>query len=195
MLFSATLNATVKNLAWEYTIEAKEITIEAENVTVDEIDPAPLPRVEQTKKNAAAPWPPQERKPRKPDRVLQYQAHERNRPRSGSRSTATKPTSSSATCPRPKRLQVIDSFKSGSLKMLVATDVAARGIDVDSLAMVINYDLPNEAENYVHRIGRTARAGKTGKAYSFCSEQDVYNLPAIEKYCESKLPTCVSRRG
>ena len=75
--------------------------------------------------------------------------------------------------------------------MLVATDVAARGIDVDSLAMVINYDLPNEAENYVHRIGRTARAGKTGKAYSFCSEQDVYNLPAIEKYIENKIPTCV----
>ncbi|HNY22303.1 MAG TPA: helicase-related protein, partial [Treponemataceae bacterium] len=56
---------------------------------------------------------------------------------------------------------------------------------------VINYDLPNEAENYVHRIGRTARAGKTGKAYSFCSEQDVYNLPAIEKYIENKIPTCV----
>ena len=75
--------------------------------------------------------------------------------------------------------------------MLVATDVAARGIDVNSLAMVINYDLPNEAENYVHRIGRTARAGKTGKAYSFCSEQDVYNLPAIEKYIENKVPSCV----
>ena len=70
--------------------------------------------------------------------------------------------------PQSKRLQVIDSFKSGSLRCLVATDVAARGIDVDDLAMVINYDLPNEAENYVHRIGRTARAGKTGKAFSFC---------------------------
>ncbi|MBQ1711508.1 MAG: RNA helicase, partial [Treponema sp.] len=70
--------------------------------------------------------------------------------------------------------------------------VAARGIDVDDLAMVINYDLPVEAENYVHRIGRTARAGKSGKAYTFCSEQDVYNLPAIERYIEMSIPATVA---
>ena len=87
--------------------------------------------------------------------------------------------------PQATRLKVLNSFKEGKLSCLVATDVAARGIDVNDLAMVINYDLPNESENYVHRIGRTARAGKSGKAYTFCSEQDVYNLPAIEKYIES----------
>ena len=59
-----------------------------------------------------------------------------------------------------KRLKIIESIKSGKLKYLVATDVAARGLHVDDLEMVINYDLPNDAENYVHRIGRTARAGK-----------------------------------
>ena len=74
----------------------------------------------------------------------------------------------------------------------MATDVAARGIDIDDLAMVINYDLPIEAENYVHRIGRTARAGKSGKAYTFCSEQDVYNLPAIERYIEMSIPATVA---
>ena len=58
--------------------------------------------------------------------------------------------------------------------------------------MVVNYDLPNESENYVHRIGRTARAGKTGKAYTFCSEQDVYNLPAIERYIEMQIPSRVA---
>ena len=58
--------------------------------------------------------------------------------------------------------------------------------------MVINYDLPVEAENYVHRIGRTARAGKSGKAYTFCSEQDVYNLPAIERYIEMQIPATVA---
>ena len=83
-------------------------------------------------------------------------------------------------------------FKAGEIKILVATDVAARGIDVDDLAMVINYDLPVEAENYVHRIGRTARAGKSGKAYTFCSEQDVYNLPAIERYIEMQIPATVA---
>ena len=93
--------------------------------------------------------------------------------------------------PQPKRLSIIDSFKAGKLSCLVATDVAARGIDVNDLAMVINYDLPNEAENYVHRIGRTARAGKTGAAYSLCSEQDVYNLPDIEKYIEAKIPVVI----
>ena len=94
--------------------------------------------------------------------------------------------------PQSKRLQIIDSFKKGTLKCLVATDVAARGIDVDNLAMVVNFDLPNEAENYVHRIGRTARAGKSGKAYTFCSEQDVYSLPPIERYIEMQIPSEVA---
>ena len=94
--------------------------------------------------------------------------------------------------PQSKRLAILNKFKAGEIKILVATDVAARGIDVDDLAMVINYDLPVEAENYVHRIGRTARAGKSGKAYTFCSEQDVYNLPAIERYIEMQIPATVA---
>jgi ATP-dependent RNA helicase RhlB len=88
-----------------------------------------------------------------------------------------------------KRLKVIDDLKAGKIKTLVATDVAARGLDIESLAMVINYDLPVESENYVHRIGRTARAGKTGKAVTLASEQDVYELPAIERYIGKKIPS------
>jgi ATP-dependent RNA helicase RhlB len=88
-----------------------------------------------------------------------------------------------------KRLKVIDDLKAGKIKTLVATDVAARGLDIESLAMVINYDLPVEAENYVHRIGRTARAGKTGKTIALASEQDVYELPAIERYIGKKIPS------
>ena len=61
--------------------------------------------------------------------------------------------------------------------------------------MVINYDLPNEAENYVHRIGRTARAGKSGKAYTFCSEQDVYSLPPIERYIGRQIPSQVAEES
>jgi ATP-dependent RNA helicase RhlB len=84
---------------------------------------------------------------------------------------------------------VIDDVKAGKIKILVATDVAARGLDIDNLSMVINYDLPVESENYVHRIGRTARAGKTGKAITLASEQDVYELPGIERYIGKKIPS------
>jgi ATP-dependent RNA helicase RhlB len=91
--------------------------------------------------------------------------------------------------PQSKRLKIIDDVKAGKIKTLVATDVAARGLDIESLAMVINYDLPVEAENYVHRIGRTARAGKTGRAITLASEQDVYELPAIERYIGKKIPS------
>jgi ATP-dependent RNA helicase RhlB len=189
MLFSATLNATVKNLAWEYTIEAKEITIEAENVTVDEIDQLLFHVSSNEKMRLLLGL----LKKETPESLIVFCNTKRMSEIVAKRLKINGYEADFiiGDLPQAKRLQVIDSFKSGSLKMLVATDVAARGIDVDSLAMVINYDLPNEAENYVHRIGRTARAGKTGKAYSFCSEQDVYNLPAIEKYCESKIPTCV----
>jgi len=189
MLFSATLNNWVKNLAWEYTIEAKEITIEAENVTVDEIDQLLFHVSSNEKMKLLLGL----IKKENPESLIVFCNTKRMSEIVSKRLKINGFESEFliGDLPQSKRLQVIDSFKSGSLRMLVATDVAARGIDVDSLAMVINYDLPNEAENYVHRIGRTARAGKTGKAYSFCSEQDVYNLPAIEKYCESKIPSCV----
>ena len=189
MLFSATLNATVKNLAWEYTVEAKEITIAAENVTVDEIDQMLFHVSSDQKMKLLLGL----IKKENPESLIVFCNTKRMSEVVAKRLQINGYEADFiiGDLPQSKRLQVINSFKSGSLKMLVATDVAARGIDVDSLSMVINYDLPNEAENYVHRVGRTARAGKTGKAYSFCSEQDVYNLPAIEKYCEGKIPSCV----
>lgn len=189
MLFSATLNTWVKNLAWEYTIDAKEITIDADNVTVDEIN--------QKLFHVAA--------DQKMSLLLGILRNEK--PENTIIFCNTKKTTEIVAkrlringyatefligdLPQPKRLHIIDSFKAGKLTCLVATDVAARGIDINDLAMVINYDLPNEAENYVHRIGRTARAGKTGAAYSLCSEQDVYNLPDIEKYIEAKIPVVI----
>ncbi len=189
MLFSATLNNWVKNLAWEYTIEAKEITIEAENVTVDMIDQMLFHVSSDEKMKLLLGLIARE----KPESLIVFCNTKRMSEVVSKRLKLNGIESEFiiGDLPQSKRLQVIDSFKAGSLRCLVATDVAARGIDVDDLAMVINYDLPNEAENYVHRIGRTARAGKSGKAFSFCSEQDVYNLPAIEKYCEMKIPSGV----
>lgn len=86
-----------------------------------------------------------------------------------------------------KRQKIIDGMKSGTLNILVATDVAARGLHIEDVTHVINYDLPDDAANYVHRIGRTARAGKTGQALSLACEDHVLNLPEIEKYIEKKL--------
>lgn len=85
------------------------------------------------------------------------------------------------------RQRALEAFKNGEIRVLVATDIAARGIDVDNISHVINYDLPNEPESYVHRIGRTARAGTNGAAFSFCDETEGHLLSNIEKVIKFKL--------
>lgn len=90
--------------------------------------------------------------------------------------------------PQKKRIEVIDGLKSGRVPILVATNVAARGLHVDDLDLVINYDIPEDCEDYVHRIGRTARVGKDGKAISIACEDYVYALESIEKYVGMKIP-------
>ena len=189
MLFSATLNTWVKNLAWEYTIDAKEITIDADNVTVDEINQKLFHVAAEQKMSLLLGILRNE----KPENTIIFCNTKKTTEIVAKRLRINGYATEFliGDLPQPKRLHIIDSFKAGKLTCLVATDVAARGIDINDLAMVINYDLPNEAENYVHRIGRTARAGKTGAAYSLCSEQDVYNLPDIEKYIEAKIPVVI----
>ena len=90
--------------------------------------------------------------------------------------------------PQRQRFQLMERFKNGQIKILVATDVASRGIHVEDISHVINYDLPQEAENYIHRIGRTARAGKTGRAISLACEDYVTHLESIETMLGHKLP-------
>ncbi len=85
------------------------------------------------------------------------------------------------------RQRALGNFKSGETKVLVATDIAARGIDVDDLSHVVNYDLPNISETYVHRIGRTGRAGASGIAISFCNEEEKAYLRDIEKLINQKI--------
>jgi ATP-dependent RNA helicase RhlB len=190
MLFSATLNTWVKNLAWEYTKTPFEIEIAPETITVEE--------VEQLLYHVSS-----EDKMRLLLGIL-----ERERPESAIIFCNTKRYTEiiakrlsingykvefiMGDLPQSKRLKIIEEVKAGKTRFLVATDVAARGLDIEGLALVVNYDLPIEAENYVHRIGRTARAGKTGKAVSFASEQDVYELAAIEKYIEIKIPSKIA---
>jgi ATP-dependent RNA helicase RhlB len=187
MLFSATLNAWVKNLAWEYTKAPYEIEIAPEIVTVEEVEQI-LYHVPSNDKMR-----------------LLMGIMRRENPESAIIFCNTKRYAEITAkrmrlngyeaefiigdLPQVKRLKIIDDIKAGKLRYLVATDVAARGLDIEGLALVVNYDLPNEAENYVHRIGRTARAGKTGKAISMASDQDVYELPSIEKYIGKKIPS------
>lgn len=89
--------------------------------------------------------------------------------------------------PQDKRMKVLSRFRSGTLSMLIATDVASRGLHIDGITHVINYDLPQDAEDYVHRIGRTARAGAEGKAISLACEDYVFSLPDIEEYIKKKI--------
>jgi ATP-dependent RNA helicase DeaD len=86
-----------------------------------------------------------------------------------------------------QRDRVMQKFKKGNIDILVATDVAARGIDVGGVEAVFNYDIPNDNEYYVHRIGRTGRAGKTGKAFSFVSGREIYQLRDIQRYAKTKI--------
>lgn len=89
-----------------------------------------------------------------------------------------------------KRMRILDDFTKGKLHLLVATDVASRGLHIDGVTHVFNYDLPEDVENYVHRIGRTARAGAKGTAISFSCERFCFGLPDIESYISRQIPLC-----
>jgi len=88
-----------------------------------------------------------------------------------------------------KRIRLLEDLKQGKIDVLIATDVAARGLHINGVTHVFNYDLPDDPEDYVHRIGRTARAGAEGDAISFAGEDNAFNLPAIEEYIGNTIPT------
>lgn len=89
--------------------------------------------------------------------------------------------------PQLKRITTLEAFKAGKIKILIATDVAGRGLHIDNVSHVVNFNLPEDAEDYVHRIGRTGRAGQSGISISFACEDDSFNIPNIEKYLGEKL--------
>lgn len=186
MLFSATLSTKVMNLAWEYMNNPVTVEIESESITVNEINQS-LFHVSTSEKMS-----------------LLLGVLKKENPSSAIIFTNTKYAAVELTerlkvngydvhyimgdLPQRKRLAVINKVKSGEVKFLVATDVAARGLHVNDLDMVVNYDIPEDFENYVHRIGRTARAGKSGRAVTFACEKFVYGLEAIEKFINMKIP-------
>jgi ATP-dependent RNA helicase RhlB len=94
----------------------------------------------------------------------------------------------SGAVPQKKRLRILEEFRTGKIKIVVATDVAGRGLHVKDIGLVVNYEFPYEAEDYVHRIGRTGRAGVAGTAISFACEDESFIIPDIEKYIGNPLP-------
>jgi ATP-dependent RNA helicase RhlB len=186
LLFSATLSHRVQELAYEHMNNPVHVDVEPEKVTADRVrqllyhtaNEEKIPLLigllshgdslrsivfVNTKRNA--------------DRVWSYLE-----------GNGFKCAVLSGDVPQKKRQRLLKEFQEGKLPVLIATDVAARGLHIPDVSHVFNYDLPQEAEDYVHRIGRTARVGKDGDAISFACENFVYSLPEIEAYIGHKIP-------
>jgi len=186
MLFSATLSGKVRDLAAEYMTDPAEVEVAPEQVTVQTVTQVlyHVDRDEKMKLLLGI------LKKENPGSALIF-----TNMKTRAMEVARRLTHNGFVCeyiigdlPQSKRLSIINAMKSGELHILVATDVAARGLHINDLDLVVNYDLPEDPEAYVHRIGRTARAGKTGKAITIVCERYVYGLEAIESLVNVKIP-------
>ena len=186
MLSSATLDGRVRNLAWRDMSKPAEIAIKPERVTVDTVTQSLYHVTKRQKLSLLLGLLEQE----KPDSALIFTntKHAAEQVARRLRMNDHDAEFIIGDLPQKKRLKLIDQLKEGNLPILVATDVAARGLHVEDLDLVVNYDLPEHTENYVHRIGRTARAGKRGKAISLVCEEFVYGLQAIEEFTRTSIP-------
>ena len=185
LLFSATFSEDIFNLSQQWTFDPVRVEIEPENIATDSVDQKVyLVSSEQRYRVLNNLLRTQEASSviifaNRRDQVRKL--HERLR-RSGISCGIL-----SGEVPQNKRTRTLEQFKQGELKVLVATDVAGRGIHVEGVSHVINYNLPEDPEDYVHRIGRTGRAGATGISISFASEDDAFLLPDIEILLGHKL--------
>lgn len=185
MLFSATFSQRVMELAYEHMNNPEFVKIETDKITVD--------RVRQTIYHTA-----NEEKIPLLVGLLRKMDASRSLVFTNMKSTAEKVQAwldangfhaavLSGDVPQQKRQRLLEEFSQGRLPVLVATDVAARGLHIPEVSHVFNFDLPQDAEDYVHRIGRTARAGADGDAISFACESHAYSLMDIEKYIDHKI--------
>ena len=187
MLFSATLSHRVLELAYDHMNSPEKVTAETETVTAD--------RVRQVVYFPAK----EEKQPLLINLLSRIDAH-RSIVFVNTKIAAEKVTRAlerhgftvatlSGDVPQAKRERLLAKFQKGEIEILVATDVAARGLHISAVSHVFNYDLPHDAEDYVHRIGRTARLGAEGDAISFACDLYAMGLPDIEAYIEQKIPT------
>ncbi|SFF63069.1 ATP-dependent RNA helicase RhlB [Fontimonas thermophila] len=185
-LFSATLSHRVLELAYEHMNNPQRIAIEPEQVTADKIRQAMIHVANDEKLPLLVGL----LRSRSTVRTLIFvnTKREAETVERGLRANGFEARVLSGDVSQGKRLRLLEEFKAGRLPVLVATDVAARGLHIPGVDLVVNYDLPQDPEDYVHRIGRTARAGASGDAISLCCETWVYSLPEIEKYIGMRIP-------
>ena len=186
LLFSATLSHRVQELAYEHMNNPVHIDVEPEKVTADRVrqvlyhtsNEDKIPLLIGLLSNGD------------PRRSIVFVNTKRSAERVWSylEGNGFKCAVLSGDVPQTKRQRLLKEFQEGKLPVLIATDVAARGLHVPDVSHVFNYDLPQDAEDYVHRIGRTARVGKDGDAISFACENFVYSLPEIEAFIGHKIP-------
>ena len=186
MLFSATLSYRVMELAYEHMNLPEKISITPEKVTVEQVEQV----LYHVGKHEKIPLLLGILKKEEPDRAIIFVNTRRAAEMVVERLNRNnwKAQAITGEIEQKKRLRILAEFKEGKLPILVATDVASRGIHVESVTHVINYDLPQDAEDYVHRIGRTGRAGLNGRAVSLADEEYVYSLEEIEKFIGQKIP-------
>lgn len=190
LLLSATLSHKVMELAYEFTDNPEKIMIEPEQVTAERVEQL-LFHVSRREKMALLFG--LLKKEAQFKKVLHFvnTKIEGERLERDLEANGYKVGLLSGDVPQKKRMRILEQFKEGTIGHLVATDVASRGIHIDAVDLVVNYDLPQDAEDYVHRIGRTARAGSFGHAISLADEELVHHLPEIEAYIGAKIPSCV----
>ena len=187
LMYSATLNQRVLELAYEHMNEPETVRIEPDKLTVDKVtqvvffpsneEKAPLliKLLRTMEAIRTMVFVNTKRQAEDLSRLLQH---------NGIAAAAI-----SGDVPQKKRIRMLRDFQSGELPVLIATDVASRGLHVPDVSHVVNYDLPQDPEDYVHRIGRTARAGASGDAVSFACETFAFTLPEIEAFLGHRIPT------
>jgi ATP-dependent RNA helicase RhlB len=186
LMFSATFPLKVTELAYEHMNDAETVRIEEEQMTTDRVTqvvyyPAnreKLPLLVKLLENMED----------KHVMVFINTRHAADRVSRTLQANGFDAAMLAGNVPQIKRQKLLKRFFEGELAVLVATDVAARGLHIPDVSHVINYDLPQDAADYVHRIGRTARLGATGDAISFACEDYAFHLPEIEKYIDMELP-------
>ncbi|MFT5450100.1 MAG: ATP-dependent RNA helicase RhlB [Gammaproteobacteria bacterium] len=186
MLFSATLSQRVAELAYEHMNEPVKVDIAPDQVTVEKITQVLF----HVSKDDKIPLLLGLLKQKTPTRTMIFINTKRVAERLSDylKFNGYDCALLTGDVPQTKRMSLLARFTRGELPILVATDVAARGLHIPDVTHVINYDLPQDAEDYVHRVGRTARAGATGDALSFACEEYVYSLMDIEKFIGLKIP-------
>lgn len=185
MIFSATLDGRIRRVAAQYMRDPVEIEIEPDQITVENVKQL----VYHVSRKEKLPLLLELLRREGTEKTIIFTNMKRTAEEVAFRlnGNGIKAEAITGDLSQMKRLSIIKRIQSGALRILVATDVAARGLHIDDVTHVINYDLPNEVPNYVHRIGRTARAGARGVAYTIACENLVEILPAVERYIEQKI--------